>query len=113
MKILTYILTSLSFIFLAAHFSRADINILALTSLIIPVLMFIKRPVIVRIIQIALILGAAEWVRATFEYVEIRKAVGEDYIRLIIILAFVTLFTLSSALLFQSKKMKTLYKIKK
>ncbi|MCF6367087.1 MAG: hypothetical protein L3J35_12930 [Bacteroidales bacterium] len=113
MKVLSFIPVILSFIILAAHFSRAGHSILALLSLILPFLLFIKKSWVARLIQIALIIGAAEWVRVIFEYVEIRKYYGADWTRLAIILSSVAVFTLLSALIFQNKSMKRIYKLSK
>ena len=99
----------LSFLFLAAHFSRADLLLLTLISLLIPFLLFFKRVWVVRIIQLLLIAGAFEWVRAMFQYIGIRKILGEDWIRLAIILSVVAIFTLASGLVFQTKSVKKVY----
>jgi len=112
MKVLRFIPVILSFLILAAHSSRADSNIIAVLILIMPFLLFIKKAFIARIIQIALIAGAAEWIKAMFYYIDIRKETGEDWTRLAIILSAVSLFTLLSALIFQTKSMKKIYKLK-
>ncbi|MCF6183566.1 MAG: hypothetical protein L3J56_02875 [Bacteroidales bacterium] len=112
MKILRFIPIILSFLLIAAHFSRAGSNILAATALLIPGLLFIKKSWVARIVQIYLVLGAAEWVRITFKYIDIRKQIGQDWTRLAVILIVVALFTLLAALIFQSKAMKNIYKIK-
>ena len=99
----------LSFLLLAAHFSRIDIFILMVLSLLLANLLFIKRVWVARLLQIALVLGALEWMRAMLMYIQIRKDIGEDWIRLAIILAVVALFTGLSALTFQGKTMKLRY----
>ncbi len=95
---------------LAAHFSRMNYNIAAVLILIIPFLLFIKKRIIAKIIQLILILGTAEWIRSMFYYINVRKEIGEDWTRLAIILITVSLFTLLSALIFQKKSMKNIYK---
>ncbi len=112
MKILRYIPVVFSFLLLAAHFSRIDISFLTIVSLLLPFLLFIKRKIIARIIQTVLILGAGEWIRAMFNYIEIRKETGEDWMRLAVILSCVSIFTLLSAIIFQTKAMKKIYKQK-
>ena len=112
MKVLRFIPIVFSFILLAAHFSRADLNILAILTIILPFLLFIKKAWVARVIQIALLFGAVEWIRVLFEYVEIRKQIEQDWIKLAVILSVVSLFMIFSALIFQNKAMKRLYKLK-
>jgi hypothetical protein len=111
MKILKLLPVILSFIILAAHFSRAGILALAILSLLLPFLLLIKKPYSARIIQIALILGALEWIRTLIVYVLQRIEENQSYFRLILILLFVALFTGLSALIFRIKSIKEIYKI--
>ena len=101
-----------SFGLLAAHFSRADMFPLVILSLAIPFLLFLRRAWVARSIQVLLILGAAEWIRAMSGYIEIRKSTGEDWGRLAIILMAVALLTACSGLVFQGKSLKIRYKLK-
>ena len=112
MKVLRFIPIVLSFIILAAHFSRADLNILAIPTLLLPFILFIKKAWVARVLQIALILGAAEWIRMTLEYIDVRQELGQDWTKLAVILFSVSLFTFLSAFIFQSKPLKRLYKLK-
>ena len=112
MKILRFIPLILSFLLLAAHLSRVNLSILIIPTLLLPFLLFIKNAWVARVIQIALVIGAAEWIRAIFEYVNFRQQFGEDWTKLAIILSGVALFTLLSAFIFQSRSMKDLYNIK-
>lgn len=100
-----------SFGLLAAHFSRADMIPLVILSLAIPFLLFVRKPWVARGIQILLILGAAEWIRAMYGYIEIRKSAGEDWGRLAIILVAVALLTACSGWVFQGKSLKKRYKL--
>lgn len=113
MKYLKLIPIILCFILLAAHFSRAGMMMLAIISLILPFLLFIKKSVIARILQLSLILGALEWVRIMIVYAQERIYLGEPYIRLVLILSTVALFTAASSLIFQSKSIKEVYKLNK
>ncbi|MFC2085902.1 hypothetical protein ACFLRO_01675 [Bacteroidota bacterium] len=90
----------LSAILLAAHFSRMGSPILAILSLLLPAVLFFRHEWAARLVQVALIYGAIEWVRTLLFFVEERNAVGQPWIRLAIILGFVAVFTLGSALLF-------------
>jgi len=74
-------------------------------------LMFLRQPWVARLVQVALVLGALEWVRTLYELVQVRTALGEPATRMVIILGSVAVVTLVSALLFQSKTMKKVYRL--
>ena len=99
----------LSFVLLAAHFSRLNLLPLVILSLLLPLLLFIKKIWVVRTIQVLLILGALEWVRSMIYYVGVRKSIGDDWTRLAIILSVVALYTALSGLVLQSKYLKKVY----
>lgn len=94
-----YIPVILSFLLMIAHFSRGNQYFLMILSAGVPFLLLIKDPLSKLLVQVTLLLGAMEWVWSTLDYIEIRKALGEDYRRLAIILFSVAGFTLISALL--------------
>lgn len=98
-----------SFGLLAAHFSRAGLFPLMILSLAVPLLLFIKRRWVARSIQVLLVLGALEWIRAMLGYIEIRKSLGDDWTRLAIILIAVALLTVLSGLVFRSKTLRKTY----
>jgi hypothetical protein len=103
----------LSYGLLAAHFSRAGHFPLVLLSLLIPMLLFVKKKWAARILQVLLLIGGAEWIRTMFGYIEVRKAIGEDWGRLAIILISVALLTACSGLVFTGKSLKRRYKLNK
>lgn len=88
-----------SFLLLAAHFSRNDQFIFVILSLGIPFFLILKQAWAKIIVQAALILGAFKWVWSTLDYIDARKAIGDDYQRLAIILFSVAAFTLISGIL--------------
>lgn len=100
----------LSFVLLAAHFSRADLLPLVVLSLAIPFLFFIKKRWVIRSIQVILNFGGLEWIRAMLQYIDLRKSIGEDWTRLAIILTVVALYTAASGLFLQHKKILQAYK---
>jgi len=102
-----------SFGLLAAHFSRANMFPLVLVSLALPFLLLIKRAWAARSIQVLLLLGAAEWIRSMFGYIEVRKSIGEDWTRLAIILGAVALLTACAGLVFRGKALKKRYELEK
>lgn len=112
MKILRYFPIALSFLLLAAHFSRADLQLFMILSLLIPFILFIKKPWAARLIQICLIIGAVEWIRTILNLINVRTSLNEDWSRMAIILGVVALFTLLSAFIIQTKAMKKIYKHK-
>lgn len=100
-----------SFGLLAAHFSRVGVFPLVILCLALPLLLFIKKRWVARCIQVMLLLGAAEWIRAMLGYIEIRKSIGDDWTRLAIILIAVALLTGLSGLVFRGKKLKAIYRL--
>ncbi len=100
----------LSWALMAAHFSRANQYGLAVACLLLPLLLLIRRRWVVRVMQVLLILGAIEWIETTLRIVHMRQAHGAPWTRLMIILGTVALFTALSALVFENRKLKQLYR---
>lgn len=113
MNILRLLPVILAFGLLAAHFSRANMPPAVIVSLITPFLLLIRKPWIAWSIQILLLLGALEWIRSMFGYIQVRKEIGEDWGRLAIILVAVALLTACSGLVFRGKSLKKRYKLEK
>ena len=108
-KLLPVILSAL---LLGAHFSRAGLAPLALILVLLPAVLFVKRPWAARLTQGVLVLGAAEWVRTLVVLVGVRRELGQSWTRLAVILGVVALFTLGSALLFSlSSALRTRYRL--
>ena len=92
----------ISFLLLAAHFLRT-FNLLFVTwSLLLPLLLLIRRKWASRILQFFLLLGAFEWITTTLYFVSQRQAEGEPYGRMVLILGGVAAFTLASAFLLET-----------
>jgi len=113
MNILRLLPVILAFGLLAAHFSRVGIFPAVIISLATPFLLLIRRQWIARSIQVLLLLGAGEWIRAMFGYINVRKEIGEDWGRLAIILVTVALLTACSTLVFRGKSLKKRYHLEK
>ena len=111
MNVLRLLPVIFSFLILSAHFSRAGSTLLTIIFLLLSLLLFIKKVWVVRIIQIFLIIGSIEWIRILFVYVNERQAIGEPYLRLVIILGVVAIFTGLSALIFRNKTLKERFKL--
>ena len=106
MNVIRLLPVILSSILMAAHFSRASQNGLSIVCLMLPFLLFIKRRWVAKVFQVLLLIGAIEWIQTTLRIVHIRQVQGEAWMRLVIILGSVALFTALSALVFESKNLK-------
>lgn len=90
----------LSFWLLAAHFLR-DQSLVFVFFILAPALLLIRNPWVARLMQILLVLGAAEWVLTLYGIAQTRMAMGEPWLRMALILLAVALFTGLSALVFR------------
>lgn len=107
--IVRIILTIIAWLLLAAHYSRADNLPLMILSLLIPFLFLIRRRWALLSLQILTYAGALVWIQTTIEYAHARALAGEPWLRLAIILGGVTLFTILTGLLLNSRKMYKTY----
>ena len=108
---LNFIPVVLSLVLLGAHFVRLGQPVLVAASVMLILMLFIKRPWVARLIQVILALGALEWVRTTVVLVQIRAAHGELFTRMAMILGFVAAVTIFSALLFQARPLRRHYRL--
>ena len=107
-KILPIILCSM---LMAAHLGRANMFVLQIISLLIPLILIWKNKFSARTVQLLLIIYGFEWIRTINYYAQIRIAKGEDWSRLAIILGIVALLNFATILVFRSKSMKERYKL--
>lgn len=110
-KVLLYIPIVLSLVVLGAHFMRygSTLGVIGAAGLI--VLLFVRQWWVARVVQIALVLGAIEWLHTLYEMLQLRMAFDQPYMRLVLILGTVIAVTLASALLFQTKDLKKIYRL--
>ncbi|MHB0968999.1 MAG: hypothetical protein ACYC7A_14665 [Thermoanaerobaculia bacterium] len=94
---------------LGAHFLRSWNTPVVALFVLLPLLLFVRRPWVARVFQVVLLLGALEWVWTTIEFTRIRMAVGEPWVRMVVILGVVALFTAASALVFRSRGLRQRY----
>ncbi|OAN17715.1 hypothetical protein A3K86_01995 [Photobacterium jeanii] len=87
----------LSFWLLAAHFLRFGNTLFCLVLVSMPLLFLIKRKLVLYANQVFLCLGALFWVAVTYNMLNQRLMMGEDWTRLLFIMSGVVLFTLLSA----------------
>ena len=100
MNILRLLPIVLSALLLGAHYLRAGLIPMVILALLFPALLFFRRAWAARLVQIILILGALEWTRTLLILVAKRRAGGQPWTRLAIILGLVVVLTGCSALLF-------------
>jgi hypothetical protein len=99
----------LSSLVLGAHFLRSGNLILVVLSAALPLLLLIPRLWALRTVQVVMVIGALEWVRTLATIAKIRMAYGEPATRMALILGFVALFTLASALLLRGRRVSERY----
>lgn len=110
-KALLYVPIVLSLVILGAHFMRDGNSIGIAAAVVLIALLFVRQPWVARLIQVALVVGALEWVRTLYELTQVRVAMGEPYARAIAILGVVAVVTFGSALLFQSRSLRRIYQL--
>ncbi len=102
----------LSLLVLAAHFYRASLMPLAALSLAVAFLLLVPRAWAARAVQIAVLLGAIEWVRTLMMLVAERMSWDQPWLRLAAILGTVALLTAASALVFRASRLRQRYCLK-
>jgi hypothetical protein len=111
MPIALLVLPSLAAILLAAHFYRAGQLVLAALSVGALVLLAVPRPWAARVLQVALLAGAIEWLRTLALFASARMAMGQPYLRLALILVAVAAFSAVSAVVFQQSALRRRYRL--
>ena len=103
------LLPALALGLLGAHFYRASAWPLVLACGVLVVLLAWPRVWAARLVQAALLLGAAEWLWTAYLLVQQRLALGLPWQRMALILGAVTVFTAASALVFRSAALRARY----
>lgn len=88
----------LSALALGAHLLRGGSLALALAAAALPLLLLLRSPAALRWLQGLLFLGALEWLRTLAAILQVRRAVGEPWLRMAVILGAVAAVTLLAAL---------------
>ena len=109
MNVLRLLPIYISALLMGAHFLRGGALFLAVVSLLFPVFLFFRHPWAVRLVQTILVLGALEWIRTMILLAVYRYAAGQEWIRLVIILGAVAVFTGASSLVFLFQSLRTRY----
>jgi hypothetical protein len=105
------LLPALAALLLAAHFYRAGSMMLAGVAVASIALLAVPRAWAARALQIALIIGAIEWLRALAAFAAIRIAHGQPYLRLAVILLAVAAFTAASAAVFRHPRLRQRFRL--
>ena len=95
------LLPALALSLLGAHFYRASAWPLVLACVVLVVLLARPRAWVARLVQWALVLGAAEWLWTAFLLWQQRLALGQPWLRMSLILGAVAVFTAAAALVFR------------
>jgi len=103
----------ISLLLLAAHFFRAGQTVLAVAPLILFMLLILREKWVPWLIQLALVLGAVEWLRTLVSVAQIRMEYDMPWVRMAVILGAVALFTAFSSLVFRSKGLRKRYSIER
>lgn len=89
---------------LAAHVLRLGSLVAAAGLAALPLLLLVRRNWALRALQVALVLGVAEWLRTLVQLVGARRAAGVPAGRLAVILLAVTLITSAAALVLSGRR---------
>lgn len=90
---------SLAFLLIGAHFMRYGNLIVCSIFALAPLLLFIKHQIITRLLQLALVVSAIlVWGVSAVEFIQMRIAMEQPWLRLGIIMTAVVGFTLIAAM---------------
>jgi hypothetical protein len=91
---------------LAAHFLRMGRIGLLIAYVAVAALLFVKKSWVARTAQVALAIGTLEWLRTLYVFTSLRRAAGQPYLRLVLILGAVAAFTALSELVFRNAEVR-------
>ena len=75
-------------------------------------LLAVRKPWVARLVQVALLLGALEWLRTLVQLTSDRLQAGEPVLRLVVILGTVAGLTAFSTLAFETQRLKQRYGVR-
>jgi hypothetical protein len=91
------LLPGLALLLLATHFFRAGWAPAAGLCAALVTLLFVRTPWAARILQVALAIGALEWLRTAWVFAAARATVNQPYARLLVIIGAVAALTALAA----------------
>lgn len=109
--VLSLIAPAVALAILAAHFVRAQLMLPAIVCIALIAVLAVPRAWAARVVQVALVIGAVEWVRTLAMLLAARMAMGQPHLRMTLILGVVALLTLASALVFRSQALRSRYRL--
>ena len=95
---------------LAAHFLRAGNGLLLALTLASAFVLLHRRSWVARVTQAWLLVGGAVWIGTLYRLWNQRTAAGQPAVRMAVILGLVAGFTLLAALLFETGRLRRLYR---
>jgi glucose dehydrogenase len=101
------LLPGLALLLLAAHLMHAGWLPLAGLALLLIGLLFVRRPWAARTVQAVLAIATIEWVLTAYGLAQLRLGHGQPYLRLVLILGSVALFTAVAVAAFQHPALRT------
>ncbi|MFT5701232.1 MAG: hypothetical protein ACI8ZB_004121 [Desulforhopalus sp.] len=113
MNIILLVPVVLSFFLLGAHFLREGQTLIVFCVVLLPFLLAIRKPWVVRLLQFLLVAGALEWMRTLLFLRAIRIEQGMPWMRLVLIVGGVAMVTACSALVFYHASLKNKYGLNK
>lgn len=112
MKVLLYIPIVFSLLALGAHFLR-ELNVFGVAVFIVLIgLLVVRQAWVARVVQVALILGAVEWLLTLFMLVTVYAVRGEPATRMVTILSSVAIISFVSAVLFETRTLRKMYRLR-
>jgi hypothetical protein len=96
------LLPAFALLLLGAHFFRAALVPLTVVCLGLIALLFVRARWAWISLQVALAIGALEWLRTAWEFASMRAAMGQPYTRLLVILGGVAVVTALAGLVLRT-----------
>lgn len=104
--------TILSALLLGAHFLREANSVLAVAVLAATGLMGVRRAWAARALQAGLVLSSAEWCRTLLRIGAERRAAGDPWLRIALILGVAAVVGLGAALLYETPRLAARYRLR-
>jgi hypothetical protein len=101
----------LALLLLGAHFMHAGLLPLAILAVLLIGLLAVRRPWAARTVQAILGVAVIEWVLTAITRAQIRMGHDEPYLRLVLILGGVALFTALAAAIFQHRVLRARFRL--
>ena len=101
-----------STLLIAAHFSRAGTDALAIGLLFLLFTFLIKKPYVLRAWQFFLTIAGLIWIMVGVEMLQLRIATEQPWLRLVIIIGTIVAFNYFAVIWMENKKIKSFFGFK-